>query len=210
MRDSFARVEDHSNRISQAPKKDPHNSSKRDMGINLSSSDNAEPSHGHIGGDRKDRKAVREPQFEENPKRGDGPDHREQCPAPASAQVDQEKRRVSAGDEQQDGAVVKDVQGALCSWRRDRVVEGRSCVEADKRRSIDSAAENLPGAAAHKGEGKQKYEAENAAGETYAVGERVGQFIGSDLAPYCAGPREHGFRVPRCARARKKNPFTLL
>jgi len=98
-------------------------------------------------------------------------------------QVDQEKRGVSAGDEQEDGAVVKDVQGALCSWRRNGVVEGRSGVQADKRRSIDSAAENLPNAAAHDGQDKQEYEAENAACEAYAVGERVRHFIGRDLVP---------------------------
>src|SRR5579859_4574163 len=156
--------------------------------------DDAKPTHGKIRRNGNYREAVSEPKFEQNANHGHAPDDGKKRPTPTAAQIDEEKRRVRAGDEQVNCAVVENHEGALGTRRGGAVIESGGRIEAHERRAKNSAAEDLPHATAHNCENQKNDEADDAADQAEAVRERVGKFVGGDVVDDSAGPGEHAFR----------------
>ena len=74
----------------------------------------------------------------------DRPDQSQQRPSPGATQVHECKRRVGTRDQQVDGGMIKNAEGALSRRMLHGMIDGRRSVECDERRTINADADDVP------------------------------------------------------------------
>ncbi len=136
-----------------------------------------DPAHGEVYDGGQDLEVINEPELEDDSRHRERPNNREKRPAPAAAKSHKCERSVCASDEQINRAMVEDLQSALGARRRQSVVERGSGVNANESAPVDSATDDLQGAAAQNGEHQQHDETGDAEKQADSVRNAVGQFF---------------------------------
>ena len=111
------------------------------------------------------------------PGQGQPPDDAEEAPAPAAAQVDQDERRIGAGDEQVNGRVVDDAADMLDPLAAAAVVERGTGEQQDQGGAVDAAADDVPGVAVPGGHDHQHGQPAQAEHGAQPVGQGVDRFF---------------------------------
>jgi hypothetical protein len=153
-------VENNSNGIEQSPGNQQDHACTRKSPRERANSNHSDPAHEQVNYHREDAPAFRKQDVLKNSDHGKPPDHSEQRPSPGSAQGNEGKRGIAAGDQQINCAMIEFLEDPLgCSL--DTVVKSRRGIQCHKRAAVDAATDDLPGVTGQSCANQQKNEADN-------------------------------------------------
>ena len=176
-------IEEGAGGVEQAADQQPQQGDARNRRQHRRHRDHHQPAHHQVDRRRQALEATGEEQLEHHAGQRQRPDRSEQSPAPRPTQADQGKRRVGAGNQQVDRAVVKHLEPRLGLGMRDGVIQRRSDVEQQQGHREDDGAAQLPAVSPQRGQRDQH----RASTQTHHGAQAMGQSTGDFLAQAVAG-----------------------
>ena len=175
-------VENDAQRVRQPTQQQQPQTARRNAAQHRLGGDHHRPAHAHVQGYGNEGRAPSAHDAQHDADQRQSPDDAEQRPAPGSAQIHQQKRGVSAGDQNKNRRMVECPQYRLDAGQRDAVVQGRGGVEQDQGCAEDAASHDVPGVAVQAGEGGQYPKTGDAEYGAHTMNNAVGDFLAQRIA----------------------------